>query len=61
MRRIEIEELRCAMNHMKIGKANEPSEVAIKLFKTGWNKFFKSFTNIYKISCSRISYPRNGC
>ena len=32
MRRIEIEEVRCAMNRMKIGKASGPSGVAIKLF-----------------------------
>ena len=33
VRRIEV---RCAMNRMKIGKANGPSRVAIKLLMAGW-------------------------
>ena len=32
VRRIEVEELRCAMNRMKIGTATGPSGVAIELF-----------------------------
>ena len=35
VRRIEVEEVRCAMNRMKIGKANEPSGVTIEMFKAG--------------------------
>ena len=29
VRRIEVEEVRCAMNYMKIGKANKSSGIAI--------------------------------
>ena len=46
VRRIEIEEVRCAMNHMKIGKAGGPSGVAVELFKAGGDKCLKSSTNI---------------
>ena len=35
MRRIVVEEVRCAMNRMKIWKASGPSMVAIELFKAG--------------------------
>ena len=35
VRRIEVEEVLCAMNHMKIGKASGPSAVAMELFKVG--------------------------
>ena len=38
MGRIEVEEMWCAMNRMKIGKVSEPSGVAIELFKTGGDK-----------------------
>ena len=34
VRRIDVEEVRCAMICMKIGKASGPSGVAIELFKT---------------------------
>ena len=33
--RSEVEEVRCAMNSMKIGNASGPSGVAIGLFKAG--------------------------
>ena len=33
VRRTEVEEVQCAMNHIKIGKASGPSGVAIELFK----------------------------
>ena len=59
VRRIEVEEVQCAMNGMKIRKISEPSGVAIEMFKAGEDKCLKSLT--YLISCSRISYPRNGC
>ena len=43
VRRIEVEEVRCAMNRMKrIG----PSGVTIELFKAGGDKCLKSLTNI---------------
>ena len=44
--RIQVEEMRRAMNHMKIGKTSVPSEVAIKLFKAVADKCLKSLTNI---------------
>ena len=43
MRRIEVEEVRCAMNRMKIRKASGPSGVAIELFKAGGDKVFEIF------------------
>ena len=47
VRRIEIEEVRCAMNRMKIGKASGPSRVAVEMFKAGGDKCLKSLTNIF--------------
>ena len=47
VRRIEVEEVRCAMNRIKIGKANGPSGVPIELFKAGGDKCLKSLTNIF--------------
>ena len=47
VRRIEVEEVRCAMNRMKIGKASGPSGVALEMFKTGGDKCLKSLTNIF--------------
>ena len=47
MRRIEVEEVRCAMSRMKIEKASGPSGVALEMFKTGGDKCLKSLTNIF--------------
>ena len=47
VRRIEVEEVRCGMNRMKIRKASGPSGVAIELFKVGGDKCLKSLTNIF--------------
>ena len=47
MRRTEVEEVRWAMNRMKIGKASGPSGVALELFKVGRDKCLKSLTNIF--------------
>ena len=47
MRRIEVEEVQCAMNCMKIGKASGTSGVAIELLKAGEDKCLKSLTNIF--------------
>ena len=47
VRRIEVEEVRCAMNRMKIGKASGPSGVALEMFKAGEDKCLKSLTNIF--------------
>ena len=46
VRRIEVQEVRCAMNQMKIGKAGGPSRVAVEMFKAGRDKCLKSLTNI---------------
>ena len=46
VRRIAVEEVRCAMNRMKIGKASGPSGVALEMFKAGSDKCLKSLTNI---------------
>ena len=47
VRRIEVEDLPCAMNRMKIGKASGSSGVATELFKAGGDKCLKSLTNIF--------------
>ena len=46
MRRIVVEEVGCAINRMKIGKASGPSGVATEIFKAGGDKCLKSLTNI---------------
>ena len=45
--RLQVEEVRCAMNCMKITKASGPSWVAIELFKAGGDKCLKSLTNTF--------------
>ena len=47
MRRIEVEEVRCAINRIKIRKGSGPTEVAIELLKAGGDKCLKSLTNIF--------------
>ena len=47
VRRIEVEEVRCAINCIKIGKASDPSGVTIELLKAGGDKRLKSLTNIF--------------
>ena len=47
MWRIEVEEVRCAINRMKIGKSNGSSGVVIELFKAGGDKCLKSLINIF--------------
>ena len=46
-RRIDVEEVQCAINRMKIGKASGPSGVAIELLKGGGEQCLKSLTNIF--------------
>ena len=46
VRIIEVEEVQCATNRMKIGKTSGSSGVAIELFKTGGDKCLKSLTKI---------------
>ena len=47
VRRIEVEEVQCAMNRMKIEKEGGPSGVAIELFKAGGDKCLKFLTNLF--------------
>ena len=47
VRRIEVEEVRCAMNRMKIGKPSGPSGVALEIFKAGGDKCLKSLRNMF--------------
>ena len=61
MKRIEVKEMRCAMNRMKNGKAIGPSGAALEMFKAGGDKCFKSLPRYLMISCSMISYCKNVC
>ena len=47
MRRIEVEEVQCERNQMKIRKAGGSSRDALELFKAGGDKCLKSLTNIF--------------
>ena len=47
MRRSEVEEMWCAMNQMKFGKASGPSWVVAEMFKAGGDKCLESLTNIF--------------
>ena len=47
VRRIEVEEVRCAINQMKIGKASGHSEIALEMFKVVGDNCLKSLTNIF--------------
>ena len=58
VRRIEVEEVWCAMNRMKIGKASGLSGLALEMFKAGGDICLKSLTNIFT---DILSYQRNGC
>ena len=60
VRRTEVEEVRCEMNRMKIGKASGPPGVPIELFKAGRDKCLKSLTNIFNDILFKISYRRSG-
>ena len=61
LRRIEVEEVRCAMNLMKIRKVSGPSGVAIELFKADGGKCLKSLTNIFNDILFKNKLPRNRC
>ena len=47
LRRIEVEEVWCAMNQMKIGKASGPSGVAVEKFKAEGDRCLKTLTNMF--------------
>ena len=53
----EVEEGRCAMNRMKIGKASGPFGVAIELFKGGEDKCLKYLTNIFNDTLFKDKLP----
>ena len=46
-RRTNFEEMHCAMNRMKIGKASDPSGIPLKLFKADGDKCLEYLTNIF--------------
>ena len=56
-RRIEVEEVRCAMNRMKIGKASEPCGVAVELFKADGDKCLKYLTNMFNYILFKDKLP----
>ena len=47
VRRTDIEEVRCAMNQMQIGKASVPSGVVVEMFKAGGDKCLEFLANIF--------------
>ena len=47
MRRIQVEEVWCSMNRMRIRKASWPSGIAMELFKAGGDKCLIYLTNIF--------------
>ena len=51
LRRIEVEEVQCAMNHMKIVRKSIPFGVAIEQFRVGGDRCLKPLRNILMISC----------
>ena len=55
--RIEVEEVGCAMNRMKIRKASGPSVVALEIFKAGRDKCLKSLKNIFNDILFRGKLP----
>ena len=61
VRRIEVEEVRYAMNRMKIGRASGSSGVALEMLKAAVYKWLKSLTTYLMVFCLRISCGRNGC
>ena len=46
-KRIEVEEVRCAMNHLKVRKASGSSGGAVELLKAGGERCLKSLTDIF--------------
>ena len=55
-RRIEVQEVWCVMNQIKIVKASGPS-VAIEMFKASWDKCLKSLTNIFNYIIFKYKLP----
>ena len=57
VRKIEVEEVWCAINRMKIKKASGPSGVAIEMFKAGGDKCLKFLTNIFNDTLFKDKLP----
>ena len=51
MKSIEVEEVWCAINQMKIRKAFGSSGVALEMFRASGDKCLKSFSNIFNGLC----------
>ena len=47
VRRTDVEDVQCAMNQMKIGKAKGHSWIVLEMFKAGGDKCLKSLANIF--------------
>ena len=59
VRTIDVDEVRCVINRMKIGKPSGPSRVAIELFKAGGDKCLKSLTNIFNDILFKDKFPED--
>ena len=57
VRKIEVEEVQCAMTRLKIGKASGSSGVTIELFKAGGDKSLRSLTNILNVILFKGKLP----
>ena len=60
MRAIEVEEVRRAMNLMKIGKANGPSIIIISFFKIGFYVTFYNYKKPINVNLSRKTEIQKG-
>ena len=63
MRAIEVEEVRCAMNLMKIGKASGPSIIIIiiiSFFKIGFYVTFYNYKKPINVNLSRKTEIQKG-
>ena len=60
MRAIEVEEVRCAMNRMKIGKASEPFIIIISFFKVDFYVTFYNYKKPINVNLSRKTEIQNG-
>ena len=58
MRRIKVEEVQCAINQLKIGKASGSSGVALEMFKAIGYKHSKSLINIFNDTLFKDKLPK---
>ena len=59
--RFDVEEVRCAMNDMKYGKASEPCGVVLKMLKNGGQPCLNSLVDVFNDILSGASCKRNEC